>query len=505
MTQITWIKYVCKWSLAILLSFFTLASYSQALLKAVIHDLGSNRIFLLEPIGGSPNSFFKNADSELFPDSVGKLEVALSYNSPVMICLEIAHKRLVLFFEPSDTVELEIDVNKYLGTSNGLGNAVIVKGKSAKGIELYNTFYPLGNKRNEFNHWLDSMHYRVDFDPRKMAHALNQQTASFGVLLKNREISDKFYQVAIHDIKGALIGNVIDYLFYYQKKLNINEVFEIVDGLYLKYPFNQEMVKIGLNGRLIAQDYYFTKARKYYHNAYLPDSTIYINGKKIVIGKDLVPWLFAPPSIQEVEWPLQLLMLKRHFPGDFGNNDMTAFLTLFPNSPVKEYFNSTYYPDNRRSNQIDSAAIRFIHTNYDKIGSLLSSEFKGKKVLVDFWGTWCLPCKQQFSYNLQIDSFCKRNNIEKLYIAFELPTTTIGKVKDDIYKYNLEGFHVIASELLKKDITKTIYRNSDGNYSIPRYLLINEAGKIVNEDAPKPNETDKLFSVMKREFNIPGK
>jgi hypothetical protein len=60
---------------------------------------------------------------------------------------------------------------------------------------------------------------------------------------------------------------------------------------------------------------------------------------------------------------------------------------------------------------------------------------------------------------------------------------------------HLEGYHILAGSNLKADIVKLVYKK--GQVSIPRYLIINKQGQIVNWDAPRPSNTNLVNLLSK--------
>jgi hypothetical protein len=99
-----------------------------------------------------------------------------------------------------------------------------------------------------------------------------------------------------------------------------------------------------------------------------------------------------------------------------------------------------------------------------------------------------------------VDTFCKANQIDRLYIAFEIASTKTN-FKRDIYSYKLRGNHVLASDSLIQDIIRRFYPGEQ-SYNIPRYILINENGEVVNAEASRPSSGNELFSEMRAAFKI---
>ena len=129
--------------------------------------------------------------------------------------------------------------------------------------------------------------------------------------------------------------------------------------------------------------------------------------------------------------------------------------------------------------------------------------FLGKKVYVDIWATWCAPCIDEFKHNEELKKILVENDIQQLYISLD------GNVSKEIWEshiksYNLTGKHIIAnssvSEKFVLELVGVIFSNKgvpfekqedmmDTNIeiSIPRYVLIDEEGNIMDRYAKRPS------------------
>jgi thiol-disulfide isomerase/thioredoxin len=111
----------------------------------------------------------------------------------------------------------------------------------------------------------------------------------------------------------------------------------------------------------------------------------------------------------------------------------------------------------------------------------LIKKFKGKIVFIDFWASWCAPCKDEFPY---------QQKLMKLYPKIDFIFISIDKSKASWIKATKEYPNMLTTknsffigDIMKDDLLKNINVSS-----IPRYILIDKNGKIIDRDAPRPSD-----------------
>ncbi|MEO1054547.1 MAG: TlpA disulfide reductase family protein, partial [Bacteroidota bacterium] len=110
-----------------------------------------------------------------------------------------------------------------------------------------------------------------------------------------------------------------------------------------------------------------------------------------------------------------------------------------------------------------------------------TKDLRGKIVYVDLWATWCVPCIQEFPYLSEIEeAFQNNDEIEFLAVSIDKDE---DKWRAFLTNRPVPGFQVLSQDHEQQSPIGEAYQV----YGIPRYLLIDRQGKIIDAMAPRPS------------------
>ena len=104
--------------------------------------------------------------------------------------------------------------------------------------------------------------------------------------------------------------------------------------------------------------------------------------------------------------------------------------------------------------------------------SVALSDFKGKYVLIDFWGSWCPPCRQE---RYKIAALSKKFTPKDFVIFSVGLETDENSWRYAIVKDNLQSnIHISSFKRMKEPAAITY-----GVHEIPNKVLLDRDGKIL--------------------------
>lgn len=116
-------------------------------------------------------------------------------------------------------------------------------------------------------------------------------------------------------------------------------------------------------------------------------------------------------------------------------------------------------------------------------------DYRGKFVYIDFWASWCGNCYGEMPYFRKLEEEYKDKDV--IFISISIDENA-GDWRRTIEAEKLKGIQLLAEK------EENGFIDQFAVYGVPRYILIDPEGKIIDYDAPRPSQEEelkKLFSA----------
>ncbi|MCG1037406.1 TlpA family protein disulfide reductase [Polaribacter sargassicola] len=170
-------------------------------------------------------------------------------------------------------------------------------------------------------------------------------------------------------------------------------------------------------------------------------------------------------------------------------NDLDSSLVSLiktQNKQMFDYFDNTYSSSQKMAK--GKVSPKFENYTDFKGGKKSLDSFKGKYVYIDVWATWCGPCIREIPSLKALEKEYHNKNIEFISISTDESRRSGGsweaaekKWRDFVKDKQLSGVQLWAGQ----DFS---FQQAYQITGIPRFILIDTEGKIVDSNAPRPSD-----------------
>ncbi len=282
--------------------------------------------------------------------------------------------------------------------------------------------------------------------------------------------------------------NHYDYLFSLNNYENYHKFFSKKNNYQVPEGFLDELKNIDIDN---SKD--FNNSISYQKLS----SSIYKNLTSNRAKKDSIPYYKAYiEDLSQIKSP----NIKDNFLNNIAhllspsNINLDDFYNLLTNASTNEDFKKRI---KQKYDKIKVLAKGKPSPNFDfenyKGGKTSLADLKGKYVYIDVWATWCGPCKAEIPHLKNIEKRFHSKNIEFVSLSID-NKKNYPKWRKMVAEKELGGVQLIADKDWKSQFVVDYAING-----IPRFILIDPEGKIVNADAPRPSNPEllNLFTELK--------
>jgi thiol-disulfide isomerase/thioredoxin len=148
---------------------------------------------------------------------------------------------------------------------------------------------------------------------------------------------------------------------------------------------------------------------------------------------------------------------------------------------------------NRRNDYTNTAAAPSEEIDEQRARSIseILKKYRGKVVYIDFWASWCIPCRAEMPNAAALKQKLKGKDIVFLYLGYNDKTPAWEKARIQL---EIEGEHYLLDEKMVKEAEEMF-----GINGIPHYAVIDKKGKILSRRAARPSDvyTDLIEALKK--------
>jgi thiol-disulfide isomerase/thioredoxin len=179
---------------------------------------------------------------------------------------------------------------------------------------------------------------------------------------------------------------------------------------------------------------------------------------------------------------------------DVGTADLTSFIETL----------DSVSNDDKLLNSVKKYAAQYEHLYagrpapdaefYDAQGKVSKlSDYRGKVLYIDTWATWCGPCKREIPHLKTLEESYHGKNVQFISVSTD---KDVSAWKTFIERETMTGLQLHQSQEMEKTMSYLYVVNS-----IPRFIVIDEAGNIVSVDAPRPSSGNEIKNMLDRVLN----
>jgi thiol-disulfide isomerase/thioredoxin len=209
-------------------------------------------------------------------------------------------------------------------------------------------------------------------------------------------------------------------------------------------------------------------------------------GSFLVLTRNAIPEIKALKSQRIKNRLIQIGVNDINIDNANYKNTYNEFLSITNDPKTKEVLTTNYY--NTIAVEPGKPSPTFNYEN-QKGGTTSLESLKGKYVYIDVWATWCGPCRQEIPSLEKVEEQFQGKNIVFVSISVDNRKDR-EKWSKLVTEKKMSGIQLLADNELNSKFIREY--NIQG---IPRFILIDTNGNIVNPQSPFPSNP-KLIELL---------
>jgi thiol-disulfide isomerase/thioredoxin len=386
-------------------------------------------------------------------------------------------QRLVLIIvSPGDHLQIDFDSKNFEGSMSFKGdNAKTNQDHKAYQHAKYND-PTLAYGGNNYSRYKAQSASEKDGEPEAHKKFLMERYAKEATFLDNyikaNELSPIFINWAKADLKYEHLENLMHYVWLramYNKK-QVDEV--VTPDSYFDFINQADLYDISATvssgyGGYVAECFSRFKTKNLGKSYNVKDAFALILKQKPGIYRDFM----LSESMYQLINGSAMDLVKTNMKMFKANEKQPGFV-----AGVESAYNRIYtytMPVNATINNLPK-------TVGDSVFSKITSKYLGKVVYVDFWATWCLPCRAEMPFSKNLHDQLAGKDVVFVYLGVKSDEKLW---KSLIAELGIEGEHFFLNERDFAGISQKFQISG-----VPHYLLIDKNGRMVSDNAKRPSD-----------------
>lgn len=175
----------------------------------------------------------------------------------------------------------------------------------------------------------------------------------------------------------------------------------------------------------------------------------------------------------------------------FSTEDLNNYLNKYIKRTGDSIFYNKVIEQYNLSANTNQLLLKDIQDNQINFQQLLEKH-KGKVIYIDFWASWCVPCRKEMKPATKLRKQYQGKDIVFVYLAYNDTESNWKKAAREEDLSTIETNYLILNPKNSKILENINLR------LIPRYIIIDKNGKLVEMNAPRPS--DKQIKVTLNKY-----